>query len=61
VLVDRLVAPRDAPDWLGSLRLEGLRVGDASVTLNLERGGDATSFTLADQRGELDVTMAAGG
>jgi glycogen debranching enzyme len=48
------------PDWLGSLRLEGLRVGDASVTLNFERGGEATSFTLAEQTGELNVTMAAG-
>jgi glycogen debranching enzyme len=48
------------PDWLGSLRLEGLRVGDATVTLNFERGGEATSFTLAEQHGELNVTMAAG-
>jgi glycogen debranching enzyme len=48
------------PEWLQSLRLEGLRVGDASVTLSFERGGEATSFTLSEQTGELNVTMAAG-
>jgi glycogen debranching enzyme len=48
------------PDWLGSLRLEGLRIGEATVTLSFQRGGEATSFTLAEQSGELNVTMAAG-
>jgi glycogen debranching enzyme len=48
------------PEWLGSLRLRGLRVGDASATLRFDRGGESTSFTLAEQSGELNVTLAAG-
>jgi glycogen debranching enzyme len=48
------------PDWLGSIRLARLRVGGASVTLDFQREGHATSFTLAEQTGDLDVTMAAG-
>ena len=48
------------PDWLGQIRLQGLRVGDANVTLDFRRDGQATGFTLAEQTGELDVTMAAG-
>jgi glycogen debranching enzyme len=47
------------PDWLGSIRLEGLRVGEASVSLGFERHGLGTSFMLLDQRGELSVTLAA--
>jgi len=48
------------PDWLGSLRLERMRVGDASVTLDFRRDGDATGFTLVEQAGDVNVTMAAG-
>jgi glycogen debranching enzyme len=48
------------PDWLGRLRLQGLRIGEATATLSFERGGEATSFTLTEQSGELSVTMAAG-
>ena len=48
------------PDWLGQIRLQGLRVADANVTLDFRRDGQATGFTLAEQTGELDVTMAAG-
>ncbi len=46
------------PDWLRRVRLEGLRVGDASVTLQFERDAEVTGFALVSQRGELDVTMA---
>jgi glycogen debranching enzyme len=46
-------------DWLGHLRLEGLRVGDASVSLGFGRVGAATALTLLGQRGKLSVTMAA--
>jgi glycogen debranching enzyme len=48
------------PDWLGHIRLERLCVGQATVTLDFQRGGQATSFTLVEQSGELNVTMAAG-
>ncbi|MGZ6576302.1 MAG: amylo-alpha-1,6-glucosidase, partial [Solirubrobacteraceae bacterium] len=48
------------PDWLGQVRLEGLRIGDASVTLAFERDGPVTGFALLGQRGRLSVTMAAG-
>ena len=47
------------PDWLGRIRLDGLRVGDASVTLAFERDGPVTGFALLGQRGKLSVTMAA--
>ena len=48
------------PGWLGHIRLTQLRVGGANVTLDFQRDGRATSFTLVEQTGELDVTMAAG-
>ena len=47
------------PDWLGSVRLERLRVGGATVTLDFQRQGEATGFTLAEQVGDVNVTMAA--
>jgi glycogen debranching enzyme len=47
------------PDWLERVRLEALRVGDASVTLDFKRDGRVTSFALPEQHGELDVTMVA--
>jgi glycogen debranching enzyme len=47
------------PDWLGRIRLDGLRVGDASVTLAFDRDGPVTGFALLGQRGRLSVTMAA--
>jgi glycogen debranching enzyme len=48
------------PDWLTGIRLERLCVGKASVTLDFRRDGHATGFTLVDQRGDVNVTMAAG-
>jgi glycogen debranching enzyme len=47
------------PDWLGRIRLDGLRVGDASVRLAFDRDGPVTGFALLGQRGSLTVTMAA--
>ena len=47
------------PDWLGQIRLERLRVGEASVTLEFKRDGRVTGFALLEQNGELNVTMAA--
>jgi glycogen debranching enzyme len=47
------------PDWLGRIRLERLRVGEASVTLEFKRDGRVTGFALLEQEGELGVTMAA--
>ena len=48
------------PDWLGQIRLHGLRVGDATVTLAFERDGAVTAFALLGQAGKVSVTMAAG-
>jgi hypothetical protein len=48
------------PDGLGEIRLEGLRVGEARVSLGFERAGRATAFTLLEQQGKLNVTMATG-
>jgi hypothetical protein len=47
------------PDWLGRVRLDGLRVGDATATLAFDRDGPVTRFALLGQRGKLGVTMAA--
>jgi glycogen debranching enzyme len=47
------------PDWLDRIRLEHLRVGSASVTLEFKRDGRVTGFALLEQSGELDVTLAA--
>ena len=47
------------PDWLQRIRLERLRVGDASVTLDFKRDGRVTGFALLEQQGDLDVTMVA--
>jgi len=47
------------PDWLDRIRLERLRVGEASVTLEFKRDGRVTGFALLEQEGELAVTMAA--
>ncbi len=54
------IAHPELPEWLGSVTLRGLAVGDARVTLDFKRGERATSFTLVEQTGELNVTMAAG-
>ena len=48
------------PDWLGQIRLHGLRVGNATVTLAFERDGAVTAFALLGQAGNISVTMAAG-
>jgi glycogen debranching enzyme len=48
------------PDWLGQIRLHGLRIGDASVTLAFERDGAVTAFALLGQNGKVNVTMAVG-
>jgi glycogen debranching enzyme len=48
------------PEWLGSVTLRRLRVGEASVTLDFKRDERATSFTLVEQEGELSVTMSVG-
>ncbi len=48
------------PEWLQRVRLRGLRVGGARVTLDFHREGEATGFTLAEQSGDVNVTMAAG-
>ena len=47
------------PDWLQSIRLQGLRVGQARVTLGFKRDDGVTSFALLEQHGELEVTLAA--
>jgi len=47
------------PEWLQRIRLEHLRVGEASVTLDFKRDGRVTGFALLEQHGNLDVTMVA--
>jgi glycogen debranching enzyme len=44
------------PDWLPTLTVQGLRVGDATVTLRFARGADGKStFDVESLRGELRV------
>jgi glycogen debranching enzyme len=47
------------PDWLKRVTVRGLRVGEASVSLAFTQNRGATSFSLVEQQGELDVTMSA--
>jgi len=47
------------PEWLARIRLEHLRIGEASVTLDFKRDGRVTGFALLEQHGDLDVTMVA--
>ena len=50
-----LADPR-LPFWLERVQIHGLRVGDATVNLNLERHGDET-HTSPEVRGELEVIV----
>lgn len=44
------------PEWLPTLRLERLRVGNATVTLDFNRGEDGeTEFRIAEQEGSLHI------
>jgi glycogen debranching enzyme len=45
------------PDWLGHVELTGLCVGDSSVTLTFRRDGAATTFSLPEQTGSVNVMM----
>jgi glycogen debranching enzyme len=47
------------PDWLERIRLDRMRVGAASVSLEFKRDGRVTGFALLEQDGALDVTLAA--
>lgn len=52
----RLIVDPRLPDWLPTLRLRGLRVGDARVDVDFRRDPDGTSsFTVTDLDGELEV------
>lgn len=54
-----LVDPR-LPDWLPTLRLKGLRVGDAVLDLRFFRKPDGTTgFEIEQQRGEVRVMQRA--
>jgi hypothetical protein len=48
------------PDWLRWIRVEGLRVGDATVTLRFEQDRAVRASPWLEQRGRLGVTMATG-
>jgi len=51
-----LIVDPDLPAWLPDVIVEGLRVGDAAVTVRFRRHRDGTSdFDVLDKRGELHV------
>jgi glycogen debranching enzyme len=54
----RVIQPA-IPSWLGRAELHGLRVGDASVSLAFTHTEGATAFSLLEQEGRLNVTVAA--
>ena len=53
--VGLLVVDPHLPAWLPDLRLEGVRVGDASVDLEFRRRGRRTSYRVLRRRGRVRV------
>ena len=51
-----LIEPR-MPRWIGSLRVRGLAVGDATVDLLIHTWRGTTSAEVLARRGDLDVTV----
>ena len=48
------------PDWLGSVEIRDLRIGQSTVGLGFQYSSSgATGFSLLDQRGDVHVTMSA--
>jgi glycogen debranching enzyme len=43
------------PAWLPEITLEGLRVGDAAVSVRFYRDGETSSYEVLDKRGRLHV------
>jgi hypothetical protein len=53
-----LVRPR-LPSWIDVLEIERMRVGEATISLRFERGGDGTTgYRITDQEGSLRVLDA---
>lgn len=52
----RIIRPL-LPDWLGSVTLRGLRVGDAAVDLRFERSHGVTLVAVLRREGELRVAI----
>jgi len=47
----------EIPDWLTYLRIENLRVGEASVDVEFRRSGRGLVIDVLDKRGSLDVII----
>jgi hypothetical protein len=47
------------PPWLTHVELRRLRVGDATVSLAFAQRDGITGFSLLEQHGKVNVTMAA--
>jgi glycogen debranching enzyme len=47
------------PDWLGRVELHQLKIAGAHVSLAFTQAGGITGFSLLDQEGDVNVTMAA--
>lgn len=57
-LQHRLEIVRPAlPEWLSSVTLHGLRIGDASVDLRYERSDHTTLVAVLNRRGEVNVQI----
>jgi glycogen debranching enzyme len=45
------------PDWLGTVEIRGIRVGNSKVSLAFRQTGPSTGFSLLEQQGNVRVTM----
>jgi glycogen debranching enzyme len=45
------------PEWMGSVRLEGIRVGDSRVDLAFSSTGRTTPFVMVERSGNIRVAM----
>jgi glycogen debranching enzyme len=47
------------PDWMATLELQGLAIGDGSVDLHLTRGRHGPAIEVVHERGEIEVVVRA--
>lgn len=45
------------PEWIRHLELDGMRVGDSSISLAFYRDGDVTGFVVREQRGSVKTVI----
>jgi hypothetical protein len=57
-----LLVDPELPEWLPTITLRGLRVGDATVNIRFDREKNGhANFAVTDQRGDLKVMRQSAG